>query len=104
MSEREDDAEEIAAAPPRRLNQIERVSLGASRARVKGASMVNGDSVSAAEFGDRFATTPYLAALDRRRHQRHPPPPPGRADIRIIIDRPDRPSSIVAPNLPTTIR
>ena len=31
-----------------------------------------------------------------------PPPPPGEADV--SIGRPDRPSCIVAPNLPTTIR
>jgi hypothetical protein len=59
-------------------------------------------SVSAAEFGDRLSTTPYLAALDRRRHHRHhrrrPDPAKPTSSSVVIIGRPDRPSSIVATN------
>jgi hypothetical protein len=45
--------------------------------------------------------TPYLAAPALAPSP--PPPRPGEADVIIIIGRPDRPSSIIAPNLPTTI-
>jgi hypothetical protein len=45
--------------------------------------------------------TPYLAAPAPAPSP--PPPGPGEADVIIIIGRPDRPSSIIAPNLRTTI-
>ena len=52
------------------------------------------DSVRAAEFGDRLSTTPW--PLNRRRHHRRRPT--RRSRHHHIIGRPDRPSSIVAPN------
>jgi len=71
------------------------------RAREGAESMINSDQRQCCRIWRSLPMTPYLAAVAPAPPP-SPSPRPGEAGV-IIIDRPDRPSSIAAPNRRTTI-